>query len=79
MINKISQQKVRANASKFMIDTVNTLQTQHLDGPNAIIRVVDHNLNLLFKIDTIAEANVLPTSDYRCMVKTTASTKQRCA
>ncbi|KAK2713844.1 hypothetical protein QYM36_009658 [Artemia franciscana] len=51
-----------------MIDTVNSLQTQHLDGPNAIIRVVDQNLNLVFKIDTRTEANVLPTIDYRGMV-----------
>ncbi|KAK2707858.1 uncharacterized protein LOC136028662 [Artemia franciscana] len=51
-----------------MINTVNSLQTQHLDGLNAIIRIVDHNLNLVFKIDPRAKANVLPTSDYRCMV-----------
>ncbi|KAK2712816.1 hypothetical protein QYM36_011493 [Artemia franciscana] len=53
-----------------MIDAVNSLQTQHLDGPNAIMRAVDQNLNLAFKTNTRAEANVLPTSDYRCMIPT---------
>ncbi|KAK2712902.1 hypothetical protein QYM36_011566 [Artemia franciscana] len=51
-----------------MLDTVNSLQTQHLDGPDAIIRLVDQNLNLVFKIKTGAEANVLTTSNYRYMV-----------
>ena len=68
MINEISQQEAEANESEFMIDTVKSLQTQHLDEPDAIIRVVDQNLNLVFKIDTRAEANVLPTSDYGVMV-----------
>ena len=70
VINEISQQGAKANASKFMIDAVNSLQTQHLDGPNAIMRAVDQNLNLAFKTNTRAEANVLPTSDYRCMIPT---------
>ena len=51
-----------------MIDTVNSMLVKHADGPDAVIRIVDQKLDLVFKIDTGAEANVLPVSDYNSMV-----------
>ena len=51
-----------------MIDTVNSMLVKYTDGPDAVIRIVDQKLDLVFKIDTGAEANVLPVSDYNSMV-----------
>ncbi|KAK2712390.1 hypothetical protein QYM36_011167 [Artemia franciscana] len=67
-VNEISQQEAGTSASEFMIDTVNSMLVKHADGPDAVIRIVDQKLDLVFKIDTGAEANVLPVSNYNSMV-----------
>ncbi|KAK2716857.1 hypothetical protein QYM36_007117 [Artemia franciscana] len=60
-----------------MIDTVNSMLVKHADGPDAVIRIVDQKLDLVFKIDTGAEANVLPVSDYNSMSYASATRKVR--
>ncbi|KAK2702145.1 hypothetical protein QYM36_019275, partial [Artemia franciscana] len=67
-VNEISQQEAGTSASEFMIETVNSMPVKHTDGPDAVIRIVDQKLDLVFKIDTGAEANVLPVSNYNSMV-----------
>ena len=67
-VNEISQQEAGTSASELMIDTVNSMLVKHADGPDAVIRIVDQKLDLVFKIDTGAGANVLPVSDYYSMV-----------
>ncbi|KAK2713261.1 hypothetical protein QYM36_009211 [Artemia franciscana] len=67
-VNEISQQEAGTSASEFMIDTVNSMPVKHTDRPDAVIRIVDQKLDLVFKINTGAEANVLPVSDYNSMV-----------
>jgi hypothetical protein len=68
VVNEISQQEADTNASEFMINTVNCRLLKHADGSDVVIRIVDQKLDLVFKTDTGAEANVLPVSDYNSMV-----------
>ncbi|KAK2710069.1 hypothetical protein QYM36_013668 [Artemia franciscana] len=76
-VNEISQQEAGTSASEFMIDTVNSMLLKHADGPDAVIRIVEQKLDLVFKIDTGAEANVLPVSDYNNMSYASATKKVR--
>jgi hypothetical protein len=67
VVHELETKSKAEEGMEFMIESISS--EEKAEKPYAPIRLVEHNIELGFKIDTSAKANILPLKDFDKLAK----------